>query len=108
MGARAHGLGSAHAAATGEAIANALLAATGQRAFSSVFVAVPNDIANDVAIVDSAPDAQSPVLVTNVPANGAITLPMLEAQYMWSAMTVYTIGKLTFGSLAGLPSGCPG
>ncbi len=98
------GLGSSNPDVTGAAIGQALLAATGQHAFSNVFVVAPNTITQEVSLTSPADSFESPILVTTPPANAQATLPADEAGLAAHATTVYAVGTMATGSVTNVPA----
>lgn len=100
------GIGSTNIYTTATQVAQHLLKATGERAFSSVFIMTgdPAAIPGALGAVSPATSMQSPILLTEPGKNARSTLPPSEAALARQATTAYTLGPTATGTVTNLPA----
>lgn len=100
------GYGSSDAYATAAAVAQALLKATGQAAFSTVFVTSgnPNNVVDALSGGSPAAMMKAPILLAPSAANGQTALPSAEAGLAAQATTAYQLGAMAFAQVTNLPA----
>ncbi|CAB1129466.1 exported protein of unknown function [Candidatus Hydrogenisulfobacillus filiaventi] len=101
------GYGSSDQYATATAVAQALLKATGQSSFSTVFITSGNPANVVDALSGGSPAAmmKAPILLAPSAVNGQTALPASEAALAAQATTAYQLGAMAFATVTNLPTG---